>query len=47
VGTTVLSISKQEFPLLEGSFGCPSVGYLDMKFLLETDNAEAKRLDIV
>jgi hypothetical protein len=36
--TTTLSISKVEFPLLEGGFGCPSAGYLDMKFELETED---------
>jgi hypothetical protein len=46
-GKTVLSISKQEFPLLEGGFGCPSAGYLDMTFTLETDASPFARIDIV
>jgi hypothetical protein len=45
-GTTTLSISKQEFPLFEGGFGCPSVGYLDMTFKLETDGTNTG-LDLI
>jgi hypothetical protein len=47
LGKTQLTISKVEFPLLEGGFGCPSAGYLDMTFMLETDNETAKRLDLI
>jgi hypothetical protein len=46
VGKTEMSISHVEFPLLEGGFGCPSAGYLDMKFTLETDGTNT-RLDLI
>lgn len=40
---SVLSISGVEFPLAEGSsFGCPSKGFLDMSFLLETDGTTTR-----
>lgn len=46
-GSTVLSISKQEFPLLEGGFACPSAGFLDMSFKLETDVSPFTALSII
>jgi hypothetical protein len=42
----LLSISKVEFPLLEGGFACPSVGFLDMSFTLETDSVSTEPLYI-
>jgi hypothetical protein len=36
----VLTVSEQEFKKSAGGFLCPSSGKLDMKFGLETDNAE-------
>ena len=41
---SVLSISQIEFPLLAelSSFGCPTKGFLDMKFLLETDGTTTR-----
>ncbi|HEX6781013.1 MAG TPA: hypothetical protein VF125_03175 [Solirubrobacterales bacterium] len=47
-GKTVMSISHVEFPLLESvGFGCPSAGYLDMSFTLETDESPFARVDII
>lgn len=37
----VLSISKVELPLLEGSILCPSSTFLDMSLTLETDTTES------
>jgi hypothetical protein len=34
--TSELSISNVEFTLLEGGFGCPATGFLNMKFEMET-----------
>jgi hypothetical protein len=46
IGATTLSISHQEFPKLATSSSfCPSVGFLDMTFMLETDGTST-RVDI-
>jgi hypothetical protein len=42
----ILTITKEQFPLLEGSFLCPPAGYLDMSFTLETDTPTAEPLYI-
>ena len=42
----VLSISHEPFHKEEGSFFCPSTGYLDMSFTMETDSATAEPLYI-
>jgi hypothetical protein len=45
IGSTTLTISKVEFPKIAGSSLCPSAGFLDMTFMLETDGTST-RIDI-
>jgi hypothetical protein len=46
LGKTVLSMTKVEFALLEGGFGCPGGTYFDMSFTLETDETGG-RIDLL